>query len=263
MSQLSTFTSGGGGGGSVNGLLDNFGVLASPDGGGDINVIGGGYLVSNATLNTITFTINGATNHTVQLGNVSGGLASLANGTTGQVLHAVTGADPAWSAVSLTADVTGVLPIANGGTNANAMATADGTVYFDGTRLVTTATGTAGWVLTSGGAGIAPAYAVLPNPGSLNYTAVNFAASPYTVLVADEYISVDVTGGAVTILMPNAPATGRIIYIKDKVGLSATNNITVQSVSHLVLIDGAVDVALNTSYEASSFLFNGVSYEQF
>lgn len=56
----------------------------------------------------------------------------------------------------------GTLAIANGGTNATSMAVTDGTVYYDGTRLVTTATGTVGQFLRSGGAGVAPAYATLP-----------------------------------------------------------------------------------------------------
>lgn len=59
--------------------------------------------------------------------------------------------------------------IANGGTNAITFATTDGTVYFDGTRLVTTATGTIGQVLTSGGAGVAPAYAT-PAASSISIT---------------------------------------------------------------------------------------------
>ena len=52
----------------------------------------------------------------------------------------------------------GTLAIANGGTNATSMATTDGVVYYDGTRLVTTSAGTAGQVLTSNGAGVAPTY---------------------------------------------------------------------------------------------------------
>lgn len=63
---------------------------------------------------------------------------------------------------TLTISITNPIPIANGGTNATSFATTDGTVYFDGTRLVTTVTGSAGQVLTSGGAGVAPAYASLP-----------------------------------------------------------------------------------------------------
>lgn len=53
---------------------------------------------------------------------------------------------------------TNPIQVARGGTNATTFATTDGTIYFDGTRLVTTATGTVNQVLISGGAGVAPAY---------------------------------------------------------------------------------------------------------
>ena len=45
--------------------------------------------------------------------------SSTAAGTTGQVLIATTGAAPSWGQVSLTTGVTGILPVANGGTNAS------------------------------------------------------------------------------------------------------------------------------------------------
>jgi len=48
--------------------------------------------------------------------------------------------------------------ISQGGTNAISMTTTDGVVYFDGTKLVTTSAGTSGYILTSNGAGVAPAY---------------------------------------------------------------------------------------------------------
>lgn len=48
------------------------------------------------------------------------GYVALAAGTATQVLHG--GAAPSWSAVSLTADVTGTLPVANGGTGATTVA---------------------------------------------------------------------------------------------------------------------------------------------
>jgi hypothetical protein len=41
-----------------------------------------------------------------------------------------------WSQVDLTGSVTGVLPIANGGTNASSFGTSGGVAYYDGTRLV-------------------------------------------------------------------------------------------------------------------------------
>ncbi len=58
--------------------------------------------------------------------------------------------------------IVGIIPIIHGGTNASSFSITDGTVYFDGTRLVTTATGTIGQVLTSGGAGVAPSYQTSP-----------------------------------------------------------------------------------------------------
>lgn len=54
-----------------------------------------------------------ATNHTVQIGNSSGQLVSIANGTTNQVLVAQTGADPIWAAVPATAGVTALAGTAN------------------------------------------------------------------------------------------------------------------------------------------------------
>lgn len=70
---------------------------------------------------TISFTGAGAltatnpTNHGVILGNGDQTLDVTAVGSTNTVLHGNTGADPTFSAVDLTADVTGVLPGANGG----------------------------------------------------------------------------------------------------------------------------------------------------
>jgi len=61
------------------------------------------------------------------------------------------------SLVSLTSDVTGTLPIANGGTNTTATATAGGVAYGTGTAYAVTAASTGGYILTSGGAG-APAF---------------------------------------------------------------------------------------------------------
>ena len=47
------------------------------------------------------------------------------------------------------------------------LTTVDGTVYWDGSLLNTTATGTAGWVLTSNGAGMAPTYQAVMASGSI------------------------------------------------------------------------------------------------
>jgi hypothetical protein len=60
--------------------------------------------------------------------------------------------------ISLTAAVTGTLPIANGGTNSTATPTNGGVAYGTGTANAYTAAGTSGYVLTSTGAA-APTWA--------------------------------------------------------------------------------------------------------
>lgn len=127
------------------------------------------------------------TNHGVLVGAGTSPITQLAVGTTNTVLLGNTGADPSFgqvpngalvnSSVTLTSGtgitVTGSplslggaatialttpVSIANGGTNATSFTTTDGTIYYDGTRLVTTTTGSSGNVLTSGGPGVAPSY---------------------------------------------------------------------------------------------------------
>jgi hypothetical protein len=95
----------------------------------------------------------------------------------------------------------------------------------------------------------------------VGYTLVAHAQSPYTVLPIDYYIAVDVSAGVVSILLPNAPAEGRIFVVKDKEGLSQVDNITVTTVGGAVTIDGGTSFLLNNAYESTSLLFNGVSYE--
>ena len=69
------------------------------------------------------------------------------------------------------------------------------------------------------------------------------------------------TAGVITILLPNAPATGRVFTVKDKVGLAGTSNITVTTVGGAVTIDGATTFVMNTNYQSADFIFNGTSYE--
>ena len=64
------------------------------------------------------------------------------------------GTDAAWAQAVLTTDVTGILPIANGGTNASSFGTPNGVVYFDATRLVNDADFT--FDGTTAGLGVSP-----------------------------------------------------------------------------------------------------------
>lgn len=87
------------------------------------------------------------------------GIGGATYGTSGYVLTSGgASAAPTWSQISLTTGVTGVLPVANGGTNLSSYTTGD-LVYASGTTtlagLADVATGNA---LISGGVGAAPTY---------------------------------------------------------------------------------------------------------
>lgn len=95
----------------------------------------------------------------------------------------------------------------------------------------------------------------------VNYTTVLTASSPYNVQSTDYYISADAFGGPITILLPNAPAIGRIFVVKDKGGYASTDNITITTVGGVVTIDGSTSFVMNTDYQAVNLIFNGTSYE--
>lgn len=99
--------------------------------------------------------------------------------------------------------------------------------------------------------------------GTTNLTYTNVNVSPYVVLVTDEYLSVDCSGGAITVQLPNAATTGRVFIIKDRTGSAATHNITVTTVGGAVNIDGATTFVMNTNFEAIQVIGNSVSYEVF
>lgn len=95
---------------------------------------------------------------------------------------------------------------------------------------------------------------------TLNYTGVTFASSPYTVLSTDTFIGVNSTSGPVTVLLPNAPAVGRVYIVKDISGTAFSNNITVTTAGGTVLIDLTTTLVMNTPLQAAQFLFNGTKY---
>ena len=65
---------------------------------GNLNIHGASNITTTGATDTMTISVSGTTNHSVQVGNSGGSLTSVTNGTTGQVLTATTGADPSWQA---------------------------------------------------------------------------------------------------------------------------------------------------------------------
>jgi hypothetical protein len=146
-------------------------------------------------------------------------LSKLAAVATGNVLRSgglVTA--PAWGQVVLTTDVTGVLPIANGGTNSSATPTAGGIGYGTGTAHAYTAVGTSGQILTSAGAS-APTWATL-------------SGVAVTALVAGTNIAVSGSTGSVTVSTIANPvfstSTTSPLVIG---GTAASSSLTLQSTS--------------------------------
>jgi len=130
--------------GAVDLTTDVSGILPVPNGGTGANTL---------------------TNHGVLLGQGTSAIVATAVGATGTVLHGNTGADPTFSAVSLTADVSGILPLANGGTNKNMTASAGSVAYSDSDSLELSAVGSSGQVLQSGGTG-APTWSTPTYPSA-------------------------------------------------------------------------------------------------
>jgi len=84
------------GGASVLTLTGNTGGAIAPVA-GNINTLGTGSITIAGSGSTLTTQLTGITNHSLQVGAGTATLTQLANGTTGQVLTAVTGADPIWA----------------------------------------------------------------------------------------------------------------------------------------------------------------------
>lgn len=98
------------------------------------------------------------TQYGVVYGSTTTAMASTAAGTTTTLLHGNASGAPSFGAVSLTADISGTLPVANGGTNITSYAVGD-LIYASTTgilsKLADVATGNA---LISGGVNTAPSY---------------------------------------------------------------------------------------------------------
>jgi hypothetical protein len=106
----------------------------------------------------------------------SGTLAMTYSGTALPIANGGTGSTSTTYA-SLTTNVTGTLPVANGGTNGTASPTANGVTYGTGSTYAFTAAGTTGQVLTattsSAPTWATPATVSVP-AGAQIYTALNF-----------------------------------------------------------------------------------------
>jgi hypothetical protein len=80
-------------------------------------------------------------------------------------------------------------------------------------------------------------------------------ATPYTVLLSDYVLAVDVAGPA-SVVLPVSPL-GTVFVIKDSDGDAQTNPITVTAST---TIDGAANYVINIDYASITLVFNGTEW---
>ena len=91
----------------------------------------------------------------------------------------------------------------------------------------------------------------------------NVTTGIYMVTPTDYFISVDSSGGPVTIQLPDSPTSNRQFIIKDRLGQASSNAITITTVSGIATIDGLTSYTFSDNYESLEMLFHGTNYETF
>ena len=133
--------------------------------------------------------------------------------------------------INPTVNLTVPVVIANGGTNATSFATTDGVVIYNGTRLVTLAsTGTAGQILVSNGAGVAPSFQT-NSGGTITLTADVGSATGDPILIHGTHnINTSGSGSTITVAGNNAIIQGNLASLAGVDAITVvTGNITVDA----------------------------------
>jgi len=162
------------------------------------------------------------TQYGVIYGSSATAMGNTAAGTTGQVLLATTSAAPSWGQVSLTAGVTGVLPIANGGTNLSSTPANGALDIGNGTGFTrTTLTAGTNITITNGAGSIS--IAASGGSGTVNSGTANqlaYYAATGTAVSGNQYANI--SGGALTLGTQSSATAGSLVLANTNAGAFPT-----------------------------------------
>jgi len=130
------------------------------------------------------------------------------------------------------------LPIAEGGTNTTSITNTNGTLYYNGTNVASVNPSTAGFVLTSNGAGSAPSFQANPGTGIA------------LILIQTQTNA----GGASLIFIPTTTYNNYLVFFTNAtVNLAASTYLMVQ-----ISTDGGVSYA-TANYVTTPGITNGLA----
>jgi HSP20 family molecular chaperone IbpA len=237
---------------------DAINISASNAAGGiDIDAGTGGVIVD--TTGAISLDSATASNLTV-----TGAADLTVNSTAGSLI--LRAGESAADAVVLESTAGGVQILASG-----AAAGEDILITATGSSMTLTATENVTDAMNITASGAASRVNIAAGTGSIKFasglivpsTTVNNAASPYTVLGTDYFISVDTSGGAVTVTLPAATAvTGRTYVIRDTGGAAGANNITIGGGGTNLVGGGAAAASktISAAYAGATVYSNGATW---
>ncbi len=204
----------------------------------------------------------------------AGGIDILATGAAGQDIDIVntggsvniTATESAADSLVLTSTAGGIQILASG-----AAAGEDILVTATGSSITLTSTENVTDAINFTASGAASRINLTAGTGSINLASglivakkdLVFADSPYTVLGTDYFLSVDTSGGAITVTLPNAATlAGRTYVIRDTGGAAAATNITVATAGGN-LVGGGASAATKTisaAYAGATVYSNGTTW---
>lgn len=235
---------------SAETLTGDTGSAVGPDPSLNINIVGGSEIAVDGNPGTNTLTINSTSipefvDNTFRIFDnldTTKKIAFQASPITTSTIRTITMVDADLNLEEVTTTFTCDSGTATGSSNSISVVGSDG--------ITTSGSGSTITVIGSG-------------ETEVSITPLDNTDSPYTVLSTDYYMSCNVSGGSLTIEFPNAPNTGKVFIVKDSIGNSAANNITVTTVGGVVTIDGTTSRIIATDFASLNFIFNGTFYEVF